>query len=77
MEITANANQTVASNGVVLFTETAIPGNASIMHREGSGLVNLRGLGPQPWARFRITFGANVAVPDGQTVGPVSLALAV
>lgn len=77
MEITTNAIQTVATNGVVLFNETAICGGSSIMHREGSGLVNLRGLGQRPWARFRVTFGANVAVPTGQTVGPVSLAIAV
>ena len=42
MEITANAAQTVAVNQAVLFTETAVPGNASMIHREGSGLVGLR-----------------------------------
>ena len=47
------------------------------MHREGSGLVSLRGLTQQCRARFRVTFGGNIAVPDGQTVGPVSLAIAV
>lgn len=77
MEITANAIQEVAVNQNVLFTETAVCGNCSIMHREGSGLVTLRGLTQQCRARFRVTFGGNIAVPEGQTVGPVSLAIAV
>ena len=78
MEITANAAQTVAVNQAVLFTETAVPGNYSMMHREGSGLVGLRGLpNGQLRARFLVEFGANIAVSTGETVGPVSLAIAI
>ena len=78
MEITANAAQTVAVNQAVLFTETAVPGNYSMVHREGSGLVGLRGLtNGQIRARFLVEFGANIAVPTGETVGPVSLAIAI
>lgn len=77
MEVTANALQVVNIDQNVLFSETAVPGNCSIMHREGSGIVTLRGLTNQCRARFRITFGANIAVPTGETVGPISLAIAV
>ena len=77
MEITANALQTVAVDQNVLFTETAVRGNGSIMHREGSGIVTLRALTTQCRARFKVSFGANIAVPTGETVGPVSLALAI
>lgn len=77
MEVTANALQVVNLDQNVLFTETAVPGNCSMMHREGSGIVTLRGLTNQCRARFRITFGANIAVPTGETVGPISLAIAV
>ena len=76
MEITANAVQTVASNGNVLFTATAVPGSCSIIHRQGSGLVNLRGVTQQCRSRFRISFGGNVALTTGATVGPITLALA-
>lgn len=76
MEITANALQTVAANQNVLFTDTVISGNCSIVHREGSGLVTLRGITSQCRARFRATFGANVAIPEGGTVAPIALALA-
>ena len=78
MEITANAIQTVSANQIVIFTETAVPGNFSMIHREGSGLVGLRGLtNGQRRARFLIEFGANIAIPTGETVGPISLAIAI
>lgn len=77
-EFTATAIQTVAPNQVVLFTDTPVRGNNSIMHREGSGLVSLRGLtNCQPRARFRVSFGANIAVPEDGTVGPISVAIAI
>lgn len=77
MEITANALQTVAPNQNVLFTDTAVRGNCSIITREGSGLVTLRGITDQCRARFRVTFGANVAIPADGTVAPITLAIAI
>ena len=77
MELTANAIQTVAANANVLFTDTVIGGNCSILHRDGSGLVTLRGLTDQCRARFRVSFGGNIAVPTGGTVGSISLAIAI
>lgn len=77
MEITANAIQTVAANQNVLFTETPVDGSCSILHREGSGLVTLRGITNQCRARFKAFFSGNIAIPTGGTVGPISLAIAI
>lgn len=78
MEITAVALQTVAENQNVLFTETAVGSNNSMYHRDGSGLITLRAASStQCRARFKISFGGNIAVPTGETVGPISLALAI
>ena len=77
MEITANAVQTVAANQNVLFTETAVPGSCSIIHRDGSGLVTLRGLTRQCRARFKVTFGGNIAIPTTGAVGAIRLAIAI
>lgn len=77
MEITANALQTVALNQNVLFTDTVVCGNCSIVHRDGSGLVTLRGITNQCRARFRVSFGANIALPADGTVEPISLAIAI
>lgn len=77
MEIIANAVQTVQANQNVYFTDTVICGNTSIGHRDDSGLVTLRGVTNQCRARFFVTFGGNIAVPTGGTVGPISLAIAI
>lgn len=75
MEITANALQTVNANQNVIFTETAVCGSNSILHREGSGITTLRGATNQCRARFRIFFSGNIAIPTTGTVGPISLAI--
>jgi hypothetical protein len=77
MEIIANAVQTVPANQNVYFTDTVVSGNYSIAHRDDSGLVTLRGVTNQCRARFKVSFGANIAVPTGETVGPISLAIAI
>lgn len=77
MEIIANALQTVQANQNVYFTDTVICGNASMTHRDDSGLVILRGVTNQCRARFKVSFGGNVAIPAGGTAGPISLALAI
>jgi hypothetical protein len=77
MEITAVALQEVAENQNVLFTDTVICGNPSIVHRGGSGLVTLRGLTNQCRAQYKVTFGGNIAIPTGGTVEEISLALTI
>ena len=77
MEITANALQIVETNQNVLFTDNVVCGSCSISHRDGSGLVTLRGITNQCRARFRVTFGANIAIPTTGTAGEISLALAI
>lgn len=77
MEITAIALQTVEANQNVLFTDTAVCGSNSILHRDGSGLVTLRGITNQCRARFRVFFSGNIAIPTGGTVGPISVAIAI
>ena len=76
-EYIANAIQEVAIDQNILFTETPVCGNNSIAHREGSGLITLRGITNQCRARFRIMFSANIAVPTGDTAGPISMAIAI
>jgi hypothetical protein len=77
MEIIANAVQTVAANQNVYFTDTVTSGSYSIIHRADSGLVTLRGVTTQCRARYKVSFGGNVAIPTGGTVGSISLALAI
>lgn len=77
-EFTGIALQTVAANQNVLFTETPVWGcNCNILHREGSGIVTLRGNTNQCRALYSLTFSGNIEVPTGGTVEPISLAIAI
>ncbi|WP_444117762.1 hypothetical protein [Alistipes putredinis] len=75
----SNSNTvSVAAGENLPLTETAVKAPACIVHREGSGLVTLRGLtSGQCRACFKVSFGGNIAIPTGGTVGPISVALAV
>ena len=77
MEITANSVQTVATGQNVLYTDTVVAGNQCMLHREGSGIVKLRGLTNQCRARFKVTFNGNIAIPTSGTVVAISAAIAI
>ena len=77
MEIIANALQTVEVNQNVLFTDTVVCGNCSMNHRDGSGLVSIKGNTNQCRARYRVSFGGNIAIPTGGAVEAISLAIAI
>lgn len=76
-EFTASNIQTVAAGQNVPLTETAVAGKPCIVHREGAGIVTLRGMTNQCKARFKVSFGANVAIPTGGTVEAITAALAI
>ena len=72
------AVQTVEAGQNVLFNETPVAPSRCIVHRDGSGIVTLRGLtNCQCRARFRVSYGSNIAIPTGGTVGAISVALAI
>nr|DAZ52133.1 MAG TPA: hypothetical protein [Caudoviricetes sp.] len=67
----------VAAGQNVPLTETAVAGKSCVVHREGAGIVTLRGLTNQCKARYKVSFGGNIAVPTGGTVEAITAALAV
>lgn len=78
LEITANAIQLVEQGQNILFTETAVKScKPCVKHREGAGVVTLRGLTNQCNARFLVNFSGNIAIPTGGAVGEISLAIAI
>ena len=74
-EFTGIFVQQVAAGQNVAFTETPVSGSNCIVHRDGSGIVTLRGMTNQCRARYKVTFGANIAVATGGTAGPISVAI--
>ena len=77
MEVTGIALQTVSAGEDVAFTETAVNGTKCIVHRQGSGIIKLRGITNQCKARFLVSYSGNIQIPTGGTVEAISLAIAV
>lgn len=76
-EFTNSNIVTVAAGQNLPLTETAVKCGSCITHREEAGIVTLRGLTNQCRARYKVSFGANIAIPAGGTVTPISIALAI
>lgn len=76
-EFTNSNIVTVAAGQNLPLTETAVKCGSCIAHRERAGIVTLRGLTNQCRARYKVSFGANIAIPAGGTVAPISIALAI
>lgn len=78
-EFTKNEVQTVQPNQPVTLNTSIGCNSGCVYHRNGSGIVTLRGIVNNNgcFARYQVTFNGNIAIPDGGTVGPVSVALAI
>jgi len=77
-EFTKNEVQTVNPNQPVTLNTSIGCNKGYVYHRNGSGIVTLRGVvnSNSCFARYQVTFNGNIAIPDGGTVGPISVALA-
>ena len=76
-EFTYNPIQVVQPNTpVVLNTAIGCP-KGYVLHRNESGIVTLRGITNNCFARYEVTFNGNIAVPEGGTVGAISVAIAI
>ena len=79
-EYAYNPVQTVEPNQNVIL-DTVIPCcKGYVYHRNQSGIVILRGIVNCPtscFARYQVAFNGNIAIPNGGTVGPISVALAI
>lgn len=76
-EFTKNDVQQVLANQVVTLNTTIGCPKGYVYHRDGSGIVTLRGITNNCFARYQVTFNGNVAVPSTGTAGPISVALAI
>ena len=79
-EFTYNPIQLVQPNQVAILQTTIGCPKGYVLHRNNSGIVTLRGIVNNPtscFARYQVTFNGNIAVPEGGTVGPISVSLAI
>lgn len=78
-EYVYNEIQTVLPNQPVILRDSIPCNRGYVYHRNESGILTLRGVVNNPaccFARYQVTFNANIAVPTDGTVGAISIALA-
>lgn len=68
---------TVPSGQNVPMVSTAACGKPCIVHRQGAGIVTLRGITNQNRSLFMVSFGGNIAIPTGGTVEAITAALSI
>lgn len=77
-EYLANATQSVALNGPVIFTASIPCTKGYVYHEDETGVFILRGITcGQCFATYQVTFNGNIAIPTGGTVAPIAVAIAV
>lgn len=83
-EYSNNALQEIAPNETVIFTESPVPCERGfVRHRDETGNFLLSGYVPvkngcrATAALYLVMFGANISVPDGETVDTISLAITI
>ena len=78
-EYSANAVQTVNPGETIVFTDTPVPCPCGcVRHREGTGVFLLSGNTRRLNRRsvnYLVDFGANIAIPEGETVQPITVAI--
>lgn len=76
-EYLANSVQAISLNGPAIFTASIPCTKGCVIHEDETGVFILRGATPNCFARYQVTFNGNIAIPEGGTVGPIAVALAV
>lgn len=79
-ELTYDPVQSIGPSGNAIFNTTIGCPKGYVIHRNGSGIVILRGAVNNRCARsarYQVMFNGNIALSEGATVGPISIALSV
>ena len=76
-EYLANAVQNVSLNAPVQFTASIPCTKGYVYHEDGTGIFILRGITPNCFARYQVTYNGNIAVPTGGALTPIALAITV
>lgn len=77
--VQAQSPQNVAYGQNLLLIDSIPCPRGYVVHRNGSGILTLRGIvnGCGCFARYQVTFNGNIAVPEGGTPAAIAVALAI
>ena len=77
-EYLANATQVVALDNPLVFNSSIPCTKGYVYHEDETGNFTLRGITPNCFARYRVTFNGNIAIPEGGTAGvPIAVGITV
>lgn len=81
-EFLYNPIQEVALNAPILFDISIPCGRGNVYHENNTGNFILKGASSNTnncncFAQYQVTFNGNIAIPEGGTVTPIAVALAV
>lgn len=74
-EYLANAEQLVGLNSPIVFDASIPCKRGNIYHSDGTGIFILKGKTNNCFARYQVTFNANIAIPTGGEVTPIAVAI--
>lgn len=77
-EYLANSVQEVSLNAPIIFSASIPCRKGYVYHEDQTGIFILRGItNNQCFATYQVTFNGNIAIPEGGTVTPIAIAIAV
>lgn len=76
-EYLANVLQAVSLDNPVIFSASIPCTKGYVYHEDETGIFILRGITPNCFARYQVTFNGNIAIPTGGAVTPIAVAIAV
>ena len=74
-EYLANAEQLVGLNNPIVFDASIPCRRGNIYHSDGTGIFILKGNTNNCFARYQVTFNANIAIPTGGEITPIAVAI--
>lgn len=74
-EYLANAVQSINLGEAAIFTASIPCNKGYVFHADETGIFILKGITPNCFARYQVTFNGNIAIPEGGTVGPIAVAI--
>lgn len=77
-EYLANQKQLVALNSPVNFDASIPCTRGYVYHEDGTGIFILRGITPNCFATYQVTYNGNIALPaDAADIVPIAVAISV
>jgi len=76
-EYLKNDVQLISLNQPAIFSSSISCPRGYVYHEDETGIFILRGITPNCFARYQVTFNGNVAIPTGGEVTPIAVAITV